>query len=233
MLPKSAENISANECWRGATSSGLGQATSPSLFLNGFAMHRTPVPRSSRWAVEVLKQHARQDQPEGHGQDDQKCRGAVRRDAHQQSYWRTRPEWREHACSDLGRPGALEVVGCRRVASSAPMKIQALAAFQIRSVSISRHRHGHASPLSRWRCDGRSCISHAERTEDVLLEIAFAVSPSGSLCPQNRSEAKWGGVAWKRPPQPLCAAFNSSADATPKRKPRPRCLCRPAPDHRS
>jgi hypothetical protein len=63
MLPKSAENISANECWRGATSSGLGQATSPSLFLNGFAMHRTPVPRSSRWAVEVLKQHARQDQP--------------------------------------------------------------------------------------------------------------------------------------------------------------------------
>jgi hypothetical protein len=26
----------------------------------------------------ALEQHAREDQPEGHGYDDQKCRGAVR-----------------------------------------------------------------------------------------------------------------------------------------------------------
>src|SRR4029077_14886943 len=36
-------------------------------FLNGVAMHRTPVPRSSRWGQEVLEQHAWQNQPEGHG----------------------------------------------------------------------------------------------------------------------------------------------------------------------
>ena len=40
----------------------------------------------------ALEQHAREDQPEGHGHDDQKCRGAVGDDARQQSRRRARSD---------------------------------------------------------------------------------------------------------------------------------------------
>ena len=40
----------------------------------------------------MLEQHAWKDQPEGLGHDDQKCRGAARRDAYQESRRCGRPD---------------------------------------------------------------------------------------------------------------------------------------------
>ncbi len=70
----------------------------------------------------------------------------------------------------------LQVVGSRRVeAAAAHEKFRLLWHFKFdrfqRAVGATRmHRH---KPLALRRAEPEACISHAERTEDVLVEIAF------------------------------------------------------------
>src|SRR5882757_9499131 len=87
-LVRTVDMETLHDSW-GKPLSGMGHGGG--LILNGDAVHRTSMPLSCRCGQYALEQYAREDQPEGHGHDDQKCRGAVRGDARQQSRFRSSP----------------------------------------------------------------------------------------------------------------------------------------------